>query len=608
MGKSLVSRQLSFVARLIIFRRRLTRLLLLALFSYAHLAIAAPLQISFEVNGYSLLAELKENTQLLEKISNEIPDTSQKHFKGQLVGHPESSIRVSTLAGHWRGILVLDGQLYKIDSFQNPMAASASGIQTHLADINSAEQMLCASASIDDDQNILMANTHSSLNSMQSLLSDISVNSIDTVSAQSVTISTGFAPTASASINDVCANPINGVCLLPEIEFAYDISYQNLPGSETSLQRAMREINELELFFESGFGFQFSRLSLTMLNSSQDSLIGSSDNPNTLLNRLRILRGTNQLPYVQNSRSIFHLVTGRNFPTIPGPDGGNVIGIAYLDQVCQSFGLNTGLTDAGDTSLVSLVMAHEIGHNMGARHDEAGVNGCPENQNVMSPSLGFFASGFTSFSSCSIASISQSVADELSTACFDFPIDIGLSADPNNPLSPDTVDPFDLLYTVNVEDGYIAVNSVTINGSVVNPTEGRFINVSVDGGSCSTLPGSYSCTVNNPASSFQLTATSTVNEDADAFSVQHTVGTTTASVSDVIPLNNTVNLTLNSFGVGSGEPAPGTNTGSGGGAINNTDVNPEPSGGGGGGALNPFGIVLMMLVAVVRNVARQFRK
>lgn len=605
MGKSLVTRRMNFVARLFFLKLRLARFLLLAIFCYAHLAIAAPLQISFEVNGYSLLAELEENTQLLEKISNDIPDTSQKHFRGQLAGHPGSSIRVSTLAGHWRGILVLDGQLYKIDSFQNPMAASASGIQTYLADLTSAEQMLCASASIDNDQNILAAKTHSSLNSMQSLLIDIPANIIDSAPTQLSTLSASLAPiVSSATINDVCANPINGICLLPEIEFAYDISYQNLPGSETSLQRAVREINELELFFESGFRFQFSRLSLTMLNSSQDSLIGSSDNPNTLLNRLRILRGTNQLPYVQKSRSIFHLVTGRDFPTIPGPDGGNVIGIAYLDQVCQSFGLNTGLTDAGDTSLVSLVMAHEIGHNMGAEHDEAGVNGCPRNQNVMSPSLGFFASGFTSFSSCSIASINQSVADELSTACFDFPIDLGLTADPNNPVSPDTVDPFDLIYTVNADDGYIPISSMTISGLVVNPTEGRFINVSVGGGSCSTLSASYSCTVNDPVSSFQLTVTSSVNEDASAFSVQHTVGTTTPSVSDVIPLNNTANLTLNSFGVGSGAPAPGTNTGSGGVSNNNAAADSGSSGGGGGGAVNPLGILLMMLVAVVRK----FRK
>jgi hypothetical protein len=43
-----------------------------------------PLLLSFNVNGFSLLAELHQNTQLLEKISTPVVNAEQLHYKGQL--------------------------------------------------------------------------------------------------------------------------------------------------------------------------------------------------------------------------------------------------------------------------------------------------------------------------------------------------------------------------------------------------------------------------------------------------------------------------------------------------------------------------------------------
>lgn len=550
-----------------------------------------PLQKFFSVNGFSLLAELHENTQLLEKIATPILDSGQIHYKGELIGYPGSAVRVSVIDGHWRGILLFAGDLYKIDSIENVMAAS-SGLNTYQPDLDAEVPMICASPSMHEFESVDSNISSSSISNMGGL------NTIDVNPVSSSAI------TSAATLVDVCANPINGVCLLPEIELAYDLSYQSLPGSETPLQRALREINEMELFFLSGMGFQFSRLSITMLDASQDSLIGADDDPNTLLNRLRILRGTNQLTYLENSRSIFHFVTGRDFPTIPGPSGGNIIGIAYLNQICAGSGLNTGLTDAGDTSLVSLVMAHEIGHNMGAGHDTSAGNGCPENQNVMSPSLGFFASGFDAFSSCSISEINQSVADRLSTSCFDFPIDIGLTADPDNPVSPDKVAAIDYIYTVNVDDGFVPVTSLTITGAIPNPSDGQFVNVSAQGGSCSTSLNSYQCVVTNPAASFQLTVSLSVAEAASEFTMQHSLTTTVNAVSDMIPANNSVNLTLNSFGPSVGTPLPNPNVGSGssnGGGAVESEPTAAASGSGGGGAINPLALCLLSVGLLFRR-------
>ena len=221
----------------------------------------------------------------------------------------------------------------------------------------------------------------------------------------------------------------------------------------------------------------------------------------------------------------------------------------------------------------------------------------------MSASLGFQASSFTGFSSCSIESINQTVADNLSGLCFNFPVDVGLSASLNNPVSPDRVTPFDLVYNINTDDGYIPISSLNVSGVISNVDEGQFVSASIEGGVCTAMSSSYNCTVNNPLSNFALTVTATVNQNATELIMQHSVSTATAETTDVIASNNTLNVTLNSFG----EPEP-----SDGPVDSPTDDTPvddqsnntltSNGSGGGGGSMNPLGLMLLAGMYVLRRV------
>jgi len=100
-----------------------------------------------------------------------------------------------------------------------------------------------------------------------------------------------------------------------------------------------------------------------------------------------------------------HLMTGRELDD-------TTVGIAYLDTVCslQSASLTEARSGKLSAALISLVAAHEIGHNFGAPHDgEAGKACAATNPNayLMAPTL---STANSQFSPCSLDVIAQRVA------------------------------------------------------------------------------------------------------------------------------------------------------------------------------------------------------
>ncbi|MGD9597233.1 MAG: M12 family metallo-peptidase [Steroidobacteraceae bacterium] len=120
---------------------------------------------------------------------------------------------------------------------------------------------------------------------------------------------------------------------------------------------------------------------------------------------LQQLAGFRRTTIASQRLGLTHLMTGRELDE-------TTVGIAYLDTVCslQSASLTEARTGKLSAALISLVAAHEIGHNFGAPHDgEAGKACAATNPNayLMAPTL---STANTQFSACSVAEISQRIA------------------------------------------------------------------------------------------------------------------------------------------------------------------------------------------------------
>jgi len=549
---------------------------------------SASTSVTLHINNNLYYAVLTENRELLARIETRGYPLLARHYRGKLEGYPDSAVRITLAGSEWFGIVVLDGEIFRL-ARQTREAGLITDTVEPLEALSlavAAENQLCG---------------------MERLMHDPAALSY------SMTTSAATMPQA-AGVNPPCSNPVNGLCLLPHIEFAYDLSYQAMPNfGMTVLDRAVSEINEMELFF-GGLGYRFSQVSLTMLDSVQDSAAGSASASDleSFVIALRQKRANGEFAYLNPSnRSIFHFVTGRNFPPI---NGSNVVGIAYPNAVCDVNGYSTGVTDAGDVgnvvdpanSLVSLIMAHEIGHNLGAGHDDLD-NSCPPGQFVMTASIGANGSSISEFSSCSIAEIQQEVDLFGSQACMDYPLDAAITEVAGNISEPKQEVSFQSGYSIDVQanPGAGVITRIGISGEISDPDQGCFLSASAGiGQNCVVAVDglSYECELTSPAATFNLSVESVVNENVVEFSAQHNVFSANGSLVEVVPSDNSFNQFYNTFAMidpadtlvecpdNSIQPATNNNSGSG-----SAGSNSSSSGSGGGGGSVGAGSILFLL-------------
>ncbi len=258
------------------------------------------------------------------------------------------------------------------------------------------------------------------------------------------------------------------------ISLIADRAFQNLMGADAG-DAMISRLNVVDGIFAEQVG--------VILTPSEVRLVPANADPFTTTNASELL--TQLSTYRQNTPSVrsaglAHLMTGKDLD-------GNIVGIAFLDSLCDTReGVSLGDSTAG-TFLSALVMAHELGHNFGARHDGVtGVCASTPQSFLMAPVI----NGDSRFSDCSLSSMAASIAIARS-ACIGTATyaDVALVL-PNSPFSAQTNGTFSLPISVVSTGDFVTTN---VRLAVTFPAYFSMSGATVAGISCTVANNVITC-------------------------------------------------------------------------------------------------------------------
>lgn len=390
------------------------------------------------VGGYEYLAEITPNTRLDGSLGDHANLVRDQHYQGHIPEDANSWVRVSNGEDGWTGMAFLHGQLHVLDG-------QATSDQVAVMSFSHDQMPTCGADHVHSEYSI----------TTESMASAMMVEQV------------------SANFDTLCADTVNGDCLMMELELAFDLEFQNAYPDDFQ-DRAVSILNMVEGFYQNQFGILFDVLSVEFLGNE---LFTTSTDANTLLSDVTGKLSSDEVPFVTNDSAIFHLISGRDFD-------GTVAGLAWVGTVCSSNGYASGVTNTlGSNSLTALVVAHEIGHNLGAQHDDPANNSCGGGY-IMAP---YVDGGASSFSSCSETYIKDTISGLSSVGqCFNFPADIGLTASLANAAEVNRNQSFQAHFDVNYDQAYAAADRFALSGSIP-AEEGQLQSVSLDGQPCTVI-------------------------------------------------------------------------------------------------------------------------
>ena len=439
-----------------------------------------PDRITIYDHEYEL--DLAENTELIEKLQFDRSESNGTHYRGKLLAHDDSWVRVSNIGGRWKGLVSFNGQMFTIAGSPEQsryLAVAGSNGATILAaaPVANYEHFKCGIKG--HAHRIFELPKHSALQS-----------------AVPVPLST------------LCDQSLGIHCVFAEAEFVFDPAFQQAFPNDTDSE-ALAIINMVEGPYLNQMGIALDAVTIRTQGTSEFS---TTTDAGILLDDILDKRVRGQISDDINNQSLFHFVTGRVF-------NDDTVGAAFINTLCTSSAVGASQVVSNqfgdrDTRLTAMVVAHEFGHNFGADHDVED-NSCGPGH-IMDT---IDQSG-ASFSTCSQAQIETAVSNVPNLpACFNFPMSLWSRAADTNVSSVAAGQVFTHDYEVEAREGYQSIETLSVAGALVSG-QGQIEAATLDSLPCviSTGGTDYQCLRNDPGTTLAL-----------SYSVRH-LGTSTELV------------------------------------------------------------------------------
>jgi len=264
-----------------------------------------------------------------------------------------------------------------------------------------------------------------------------------------------------------------------EVAVVGDYEFSQLPFTNglTPEQAIATRMNVVDGIFSEQVGVKLLFTLVTVFRDQADPF-SSTTASNSLLDELAAWRLATP---EQRARGLTHLLTGRDLD-------GTTVGVAYVGAPCSTrFG--SGLSQAVNlnASTSALVIAHEMGHNFGARHDGETGSVCESTPQtfLMAPRI----NQSSTFSQCSLDTIAPVVS---SAACI-VPLNVP-DADFDLPAATRRLRGASFEYAFTVRSiGATQVEGVT--ATITAPATLTLNSASAGGTACSIASNTATCTI-----------------------------------------------------------------------------------------------------------------
>ena len=325
----------------------------------------------FDAYGRRFSLALTDNQRVLQKLSAQRREdlSSYKLLRGSLTGVPGSWVRLTDTPDGVEGAIWDGREFYAVTRYAN------------------IAPLLTTPLSAEPDQTVVYR-----LSDARNLLPQDFCALSDVAEAQG--------PTALDQYNAIVQGIDPGVYTPAvtrqiEISLIADRAFQDAESSDPTAAMLAR-LNIVEGIFSEQLGLLILATDVRLMTPDADPF--TSTKGTTLLEQLSAYRSATT---AVRSRGLAHLMTGKDLD-------GTTAGIAYVRTVCdRERGVSLSQRSYG-TTISALIMAHELGHNLGASHD--GEPGTP----CASTDGGFImasaVTGYATFSQCSLDTMQAVIA------------------------------------------------------------------------------------------------------------------------------------------------------------------------------------------------------